>query len=124
MVQPPLTFTTPPRSKPTPERRKSLTGLPSMARESVAPSTYRVGVPRDDPPGPCSLVPSRAVARTRYNRQTPLPVTIFRANSDGSDKIEVAGCGNPSADSTRPYMQRLMGTNSLGASDIELITAA
>jgi hypothetical protein len=38
--------------------------------------------------------------------------------------IEVAGCNNPSANSMRPYMQRLMRTNSLGAKDIEQMTAA
>jgi hypothetical protein len=35
----------------------------------VAQGTYRVGVPRDGLAGPRALVPSRASARTRYNRQ-------------------------------------------------------
>jgi hypothetical protein len=48
--------------------------------------------------------PSRA-AKVRYN-------------------IEVSGCNNPWADSMRPYMQRLMGTDSLGAKTLELRTAA
>jgi hypothetical protein len=39
-------------------------------------------------------------------------------------KIEVAGCNNPWAASMRPYMQRLLGTYSLGAKTLELLTAA
>jgi hypothetical protein len=39
-------------------------------------------------------------------------------------KIEVAGCNNPWAASMRPYMQRLLGTYSLGAKTLELMTAA
>jgi len=36
----------------------------------------------------------------------------------------VAGCNNPWAASMRPYMQRLLGTDSLGAKTLELLTAA
>jgi hypothetical protein len=39
-------------------------------------------------------------------------------------KIVVAGCDKPWADAMRPYMQRLLGTNSLGAKTLELFTAA
>jgi hypothetical protein len=39
-------------------------------------------------------------------------------------KIELAGCNNPWAASMRPYMQRLMGTNSLGSKMLEVLTAA
>jgi hypothetical protein len=39
-------------------------------------------------------------------------------------KIEVAGCYNPWVASMRPYMQRLLGTYSLGARTLELLTAA
>jgi hypothetical protein len=38
-------------------------------------------------------------------------------------KIEVASCNNLWADSMRPYMQRLLGTDSLGAKTLELLTA-
>jgi hypothetical protein len=38
-------------------------------------------------------------------------------------KIEIASCNNPWADSMRPYMQRLLGTDSLGAKTLELLTA-
>jgi site-specific recombinase XerD len=38
--------------------------------------------------------------------------------------IEVAGCNNPWGASMRPYMQRLLGTDSLGAKTLELLTAA
>jgi hypothetical protein len=36
----------------------------------------------------------------------------------------VAGCNNPWAASMRPYMQRLLGTDSLGAKTLDLPTAA
>jgi hypothetical protein len=36
----------------------------------------------------------------------------------------VAYCNNPWAASVRPYMQRLLGTNSLGAKTLDLLTAA
>jgi hypothetical protein len=39
-------------------------------------------------------------------------------------KIEVAGCNKPWPASIRPYMQRLLGTDSLGAKTLELLTAA
>jgi hypothetical protein len=39
-------------------------------------------------------------------------------------KIEISGCNNPWADSMRPYMQRLMGTDSLGAKTLELLITA
>jgi hypothetical protein len=39
-------------------------------------------------------------------------------------KVEVAGCNNPWAASIRPYMQRLLGSDSLGAKTLELLTAA
>jgi hypothetical protein len=39
-------------------------------------------------------------------------------------KIEVADCNSPWAASMRPYMQRLMGTDSLGAKTLDLLTAA
>jgi hypothetical protein len=39
-------------------------------------------------------------------------------------KIEVANCNNPWAASMRPYMQRLLGNDSLGAKTLELLTAA
>jgi hypothetical protein len=39
-------------------------------------------------------------------------------------KIEVAGCNNPWAASMRTYMPRLLGTGSLGAKTLELLTAA
>jgi hypothetical protein len=38
--------------------------------------------------------------------------------------IEVAGWNNPWAALMRPYMQRLQGTNSLGAKTLELMTSA
>jgi hypothetical protein len=38
-------------------------------------------------------------------------------------KLEIAGCNYPWADSMRPYMQRLHGTNTLGAKTLELLTA-
>jgi hypothetical protein len=37
-------------------------------------------------------------------------------------KIDVACCNNPWADSKRPYMQRLLGTDNLGAKFLELYT--
>jgi hypothetical protein len=39
-------------------------------------------------------------------------------------KIEATGYNNPWADPMRPYMQRLLGTDSLGAKTLELQTAA
>jgi ABC-type microcin C transport system permease subunit YejE len=39
-------------------------------------------------------------------------------------KVEVAGCNNPGAASMRPYMQRLLGTDTLGAEMLEFLTAA
>jgi hypothetical protein len=39
-------------------------------------------------------------------------------------KVEVAGCNNPWAASMRPYMQRLLGIDSLGAKTLDLLTAA
>jgi hypothetical protein len=39
-------------------------------------------------------------------------------------KIEVAGCNNPWATLMRLYMQRLLGTYSLGAKTLDLLTAA
>jgi hypothetical protein len=39
-------------------------------------------------------------------------------------KVEVAGCNNPWAASMRLYMQRLLGTDSLGAKTLELLAAA
>jgi hypothetical protein len=38
--------------------------------------------------------------------------------------IKVAGCNNPWADSMRSYMQRIKGTDSLGAKTLELMIAA
>jgi hypothetical protein len=38
-------------------------------------------------------------------------------------KVEVAGCNNPWAASMRPYMQRLLGTDSLGDRTLDLLTA-
>jgi hypothetical protein len=43
-----------------------------MARKSVAPSTYRVGVPRDGLVGTRSLDMSREAALTRYTQQSSL----------------------------------------------------
>jgi hypothetical protein len=37
--------------------------------------------------------------------------------------IDIAGCNNHWADLMRPYMQRLMGTDKLGAKTLELLTA-
>jgi hypothetical protein len=54
------------------ERRINHSGHPPLARKSVAPCTYRVGVPRDGLAGPRALVTSRAAARTLYNRQASL----------------------------------------------------
>jgi hypothetical protein len=60
--------------------------------------------------------------KTRQIRQAvltyPTRVAKLRYN------IEVAGCNNPWAALMRPYMQRLLGTNSLGAKMLELLTAA
>jgi hypothetical protein len=39
-------------------------------------------------------------------------------------KVEVAGCNNPWVTSMRPYMQRLLGTDSLGAKTLDLLTTA
>jgi hypothetical protein len=39
-------------------------------------------------------------------------------------KIKMAGCDNPWAASMIPYMQRLLGTDNLGAKTLELLTAA
>jgi hypothetical protein len=39
-------------------------------------------------------------------------------------KVEVAGYNNPWAASMRPYMKRLLGTDSLGAKTHDLLTAA
>jgi hypothetical protein len=39
--------------------------------------------------------------------------------------LEIAGCNNRYADSSiRPYMQRLLGTDTLGAKALELLTSA
>jgi hypothetical protein len=59
VVQPPVAPTTRHRFKTLSERRDSYNGRPPMARKCVAPSTYRVGVPRDGSSGARSLVPSR-----------------------------------------------------------------
>jgi hypothetical protein len=68
-VQPAMASATRPRQKAKVERRRNHSGRPPLARKSVAPGTYRVGVPRDGLAGPRTLVPSRVAARTRYNRQ-------------------------------------------------------
>jgi ABC-type microcin C transport system permease subunit YejE len=39
-------------------------------------------------------------------------------------KVEVASYNNPWAASMRPYMQRLLGTDSVGAKTLDLLTAA
>ena len=39
-------------------------------------------------------------------------------------RIEVAGCTNPWADSMRPYMAKLLGSDTLGRQTLELLTAA
>jgi hypothetical protein len=39
-------------------------------------------------------------------------------------KVEVTCCDNPWAATMRPYMQRLLGTDSLGAQTLDLLTAA
>jgi hypothetical protein len=112
-------------------------------------------VPRDGPSGPHSLVPSRAAARTRYNRQASLarhclpdslPAWLYLRRGAISAtlamfntryirptirayptraakvryKVEVAGCNNPWAASMRPYMQHLLGTDSLEAKNARL----
>jgi hypothetical protein len=39
--------------------------------------------------------------------------------------LEIAGCNKRCADSSiRPYMQRLLGTDTLGAKTLELLTSA
>jgi hypothetical protein len=157
-VQPAMATAIRPRPKATAKRRSSHSGRPP-AIKSMAPGAYRVGVPRDGLAGPRALVPSRAAARTRYNRQASLArhclpdslpawlyirrgvvsatLTMFnkrqimlaiQTNPTRAAlvryKIEVAGCDNPSAAPMRPYMQRLMGTDSLEAKTLELLTAA
>jgi hypothetical protein len=72
LVQSPLATTTENRLKAKAERRNSHSGRPPLAMKSVAPSTYRVDVPRDGHAGPRSLVPSREATRTRNNRQASL----------------------------------------------------
>jgi hypothetical protein len=149
-VQPLLATTTRSRPKATVERRSIHNGRPPLARQSVAPSAYRVGLARDGHAGSRSLVPSREAARTRHNRQASLArqclpdslpawlylrrgavsaaPTIFNTRqimpaiqsyparaTKVRYKIKVAGYNNPCADSMRPYMQRPLGTNSLGA---------
>jgi hypothetical protein len=69
LMQPAMALATRPRPKTAAERRSSHSGRPPLARQSVAPGPYRVGVPRDGLAGPRALVPSRAAARTRYSRQ-------------------------------------------------------
>jgi hypothetical protein len=83
MVQSLVAPTTRPRSETPPERRYSYSGCPPMARKSVAPSSYRVGVPRDDPPGARSLVPSREAARTRYSRYSLTNPSLSSGLSSG-----------------------------------------
>lgn len=38
--------------------------------------------------------------------------------------LQIAGCTNPWADTMRPYMQRMLGSDALGAKTLELLTAA
>jgi hypothetical protein len=130
-----------------------------MARKSVAPSTYRVRVPRDGPTATRSLAPSREAARTRFSRQASLarkcrlnslPAWLYLRRGSVSAtltmfstrhikqaiqsypsrvakiryNVEVAGCKNPWADSMRPYMQRLLGTDRLGTKTLVLLTAS
>jgi hypothetical protein len=159
LEQPAMAPTTRPRPKTTAEQRSNHSGRPPMARQSVAPCPYQVGVPRGSLAGPRALVPSRAAARTRYSRQASLArhclpnslpawlylrrgavsatMTMFNTRQIRQAvkaypiraakvryKVEVAGCNNPWAASMRPYMQRLMGIDSLGARTLELLTAA
>jgi hypothetical protein len=58
--------------KTTAEWRSSHGGRPPLARKSVALGPFRIGVPRDGPAGPRSLVPSRAAAQTRYSRRASM----------------------------------------------------
>jgi hypothetical protein len=71
-VQPSMAIATRPRPKATAERRNNHSGRPPLARKSVAPGNYRLGVPRDGLAGPRALIPSTEAARTWYNRQDSL----------------------------------------------------
>jgi hypothetical protein len=68
----PLALATRPYAKTPSKRRGIYNGRPLMGRKNEAPSTHRVGVPRDGHAGGRSLVLSREEARMQYNRQASL----------------------------------------------------
>jgi hypothetical protein len=146
-----------PRTKTRLQRRGYYNGRPPMARQDLAPSPHRAGLPRDGTFGARSLVPSRLATRTRYNRQAtlashclrdsppallylrretisatptiidtchikPAVLSYFTRAGKVRYKLKLDGCNNLCADSMRPYMQLLVGAESLGAKTLEILT--
>jgi hypothetical protein len=61
---------------------------------------------------------------TMFSTRHIMPTVQSYPSRAAKVRYEISGCNNPWADSMRPYMQRLMGTVSLGAKTLELWTTA
>jgi hypothetical protein len=72
------------------------------------------------PPGRSECYPDHVQHTTNQASSPGLPHRATKVRY----KVEVAGCNNPWAALMRPYMQCLLGTDSLGAQTLEFLTAA